>query len=189
MSSVSVPPRVWDLVVEKSRRGTFTELLESEPFDWVWLLSLSPELHWGPFGMEVSHGVVPGLSGVSIKLPSVSLLSSSPVWDSDSLHKIFRVEVLSPNMVHDIWLLVEFLTVEVLNSDSDFSTFLNMESIGTECNVWISPSDCVGNNLFNLVSWVEDQFNPSSSTSVSNVVLEWSAQLSLAHEVVAYHFV
>ena len=84
--------------------------------------------------MEVSHGVVPGLSGVSIKLPSVSLLSSSPVWDSetlvecswpsvetgvsDSLHKIFRVEVLSPNMVHDIWLLVEFLTVEVLNSDS-----------------------------------------------------------------------
>jgi len=99
------------------------------------------------------------------------------------------MEVLSPNMVHDIWLLVEFLTVEVLNSDSDFSCFLYMESVGNECNVWMHPSDSVGNNLFNLVSWVEDQLNPSGSTSVSNVVLEWSAQLSLAHEVVAYHFV
>ena len=84
--------------------------------------------------MEVSHGVVPGLSGVSIKLPSVSLLCGGPVWNSEtlvecswpsvetgvsySLKKILWMEVLSPNMVHDIWLLVEFLTVEVLNSDS-----------------------------------------------------------------------
>jgi hypothetical protein len=42
------------------------------------------------------------------------------------------VEVLSPDMVHDIWLLVEFLTVEVLNSDSDFSCLFNMESIGNK---------------------------------------------------------
>lgn len=155
--------------------------------------------------MEVSHGVVPGLSGVSIDLPSVSLLCGSPVWDSEtlvecswlsvetgvsySLDKIFWMEVLSPNMVHDIWLLVEFLTVEVLNSDSDFSCFLYMESVGTECNVWMHPSNSVGNNLFDLVSWVEDQLNPSCSSSVSNVVLDWSAQLSLTHEVVAYHFV
>lgn len=84
--------------------------------------------------MEVSHGVVPGLSRVSIKLPAISLLCGGPVWDSetlvkcswssvetgvsDSLEKIFWMEVLSPNVVHDIWLLVEFLTVEVLNSDS-----------------------------------------------------------------------
>jgi hypothetical protein len=84
--------------------------------------------------VEVSHGVVPGLSGVSIKLPAISLLGGSPVWDSetlvecswssvetgvsDSLEEIFWMEVLSPNVVHDIWLLVEFLTVEVLNSDS-----------------------------------------------------------------------
>lgn len=84
--------------------------------------------------MEVSHGVVPGLSGVSINLPSVSLLGGGPVWDSEtlvecswlsvetgvsySLKKIFWVEVLSPDVVHDVWLLVEFLTVEVLDSDS-----------------------------------------------------------------------
>lgn len=99
------------------------------------------------------------------------------------------MEVLSPNMVHDIWLLVEFLTVEVLNSDSDFSAFLYMEFVGAECNVWVCPSETVGNDLFNLVSWVEDQLNPSSSSSVSNVVLERSAHPSLAHKVVAYHFV
>lgn len=109
-------------------------MLKSEPFDWVWLLSLSPELHWGPFRVEVSHGVIPSLSGVSIDLPSVSLLSGGPVWDSEtlvegswssvetgvsnSLKKIFWMEVLSPDVVHDIWFLVEFLTVEVLNSDS-----------------------------------------------------------------------
>lgn len=64
-------------------------------------------------------------------------------------------------MVHDIWLLVEFLTVEVLNSDSDFSAFLYMEFVGAECNIWVCPSETVRNDLFNLVSWVEDQLNPS----------------------------
>ena len=36
-----------------------------------------------------------------------------------------------------------------------------MESVGTECNIWMHPSNGVGNNLFDLVSWVEDQLNPS----------------------------
>jgi hypothetical protein len=103
--------------------------------------------------VEVSHGVIPGLSGVGIDLPSVSLLCGSPVWDSEtlvecswlsvetgvsySLEEIVWMEVLSPNVVHDIWLLVEFLTVEVLNSDSDLSCLFYMESVGAECNVWM----------------------------------------------------
>jgi len=103
--------------------------------------------------VEVSHGVIPSLSGVSIDLPSVSLLSGGPVWDSEtlvegswssvetgvsnSLKKIFWMEVLSPDVVHDIWFLVEFLTVEVLNSDSNLSAFLYMESVGNECKIWM----------------------------------------------------
>ena len=109
-------------------------MLKSEPLDNVWLLSLSPELHWGPFGVELSHGVVPSLSGVSIDLPSVSVFSGGPVWNlesleesswssveryiSYSLEKGLWMEVLSEDVVHHVWLLVEFLAIEVLNSNT-----------------------------------------------------------------------
>jgi hypothetical protein len=62
MAIVSEPSWVWYLVVEKSAGCTFTELLESEPLDNVWLLSLSPELHWCPLRVKFSHSVIPSLS-------------------------------------------------------------------------------------------------------------------------------
>ena len=62
MTIVSQPSWVWNLVVEKSAGRTFSELLKSEPLNNVWLLSLSPELHWGPLRVELSHGIVPSLS-------------------------------------------------------------------------------------------------------------------------------
>lgn len=62
MAIMSQPSWVWNLVVEKSAGCTFTELLESEPLDNVWLLSLSPELHWCPLRVELSHSIVPSLS-------------------------------------------------------------------------------------------------------------------------------
>ena len=77
--------------------------------------------------MEISHGVIPGLSGVGIDLPAVSLLSGGPVWDSvsfengswlsvesnfsDSLKQGVGVEVLSINVVHEVWLFVELVHV------------------------------------------------------------------------------
>lgn len=85
MSIVSEPGWVWDLVVEKSGGSSFTELLKSKPLNNIWLLSLSEELHWGPLSGQVSHGVLPSLSGVSINLPSISLVCGSPVWDSETL--------------------------------------------------------------------------------------------------------
>jgi hypothetical protein len=36
-----------------------------------------------------------------------------------------------------------------------------MEFVGAESNVWMCPSQGVGDDLFSLVSWVEDQLNPS----------------------------
>jgi hypothetical protein len=62
MTIVSEPSWVWYLVIEKSTGSSFTELLESEPLDNVWLLSFSPELHWCPLRVELSHSVVPSLS-------------------------------------------------------------------------------------------------------------------------------
>jgi hypothetical protein len=67
-------------------------------------------------------------------LPSVSVFRGSPVWHlesleqsswssverniSNSLEEGLWMEILSENMVHNIWLLVEFLAIEVLDSNS-----------------------------------------------------------------------
>ena len=131
---VSEPGWVWNLVVEESGRGTLTELLKSEPLDDIWLLSLTPELHWSPLSTEISHGILPCLSRVSINLPSISLLGSGPVWNfetledsswssvegdvSYSLQEGLWMEILSIDVVHDIWLLVEFVAVEILDSNA-----------------------------------------------------------------------
>jgi hypothetical protein len=80
------------------------------------------------------HCVLPSLSGVSIEFPTVVLLGSSPVRDfealeegtgasievhlTDTLKKGIRVEVLSENMMLNIGLLVEFIAIEVLNSNT-----------------------------------------------------------------------
>ena len=134
MAVMSQPSWVWHLVVEKSTRCSLTELLKSEPLNNVWLLSFSPELHWGPFRVEFSHSVVPSLSGIGIDLPSISVLGGGPVWNlesleegswssvegdiSHSLEEGLWMEVLSIDVVHHIWLLVEFLAIEVLNSNT-----------------------------------------------------------------------
>lgn len=62
VTSVSMPPWLWDLIVEESRRHALSKLFESEPFDYVWFLSLTKELHRGPLRVELVHGVVPSLS-------------------------------------------------------------------------------------------------------------------------------
>ncbi len=80
------------------------------------------------------HGVVPSLSGVGIELPSVILLSGSPVGNletleessgssvelnlSNSFEEGLRVEVLSINMMLNVRLLVEFIAIEILNSNT-----------------------------------------------------------------------
>jgi len=80
------------------------------------------------------HGVVPSLSGVGIEFPSVLLLSGGPVGDletleegsgssvelnfSYSLEEGLRVEVLSKNVMLNVRLLVEFIAIEILNSNT-----------------------------------------------------------------------
>ena len=44
---------------------------------------------------------------------------------------------------------------------TNLSGLLDVESIGDECQVWMSKSHEVGNLHLNLVSWVEEQLDPT----------------------------
>jgi len=99
------------------------------------------------------------------------------------------MEILSINVVHHIWLLVEFLAIEVLDSNSDFSSLLNMESVGNESEIWVEESHNVGHLQFEFVSWVEKELDPSLSSFSLNVVLDRSSDLSFTEECPVDHFV
>jgi hypothetical protein len=80
------------------------------------------------------HGVLPSLSGVSIELPAVLLLSGGPVGDlealeegtrlsvetdiTDTLKEGIGVEVLGEDVMLNVGLFVEFIAIEVLNSNT-----------------------------------------------------------------------
>ena len=134
VTTVSEPSGLGDLVVEEARGVTFTPLLKSEPVQDVRLESLTGELHRSPLTVQVVHGVFPSLSGVSIELPAVLLLSGCPVGNlealeegsgvsveadiTDALMESSGVEVLSEDVVLNVRLLVEFIAIEILNSNT-----------------------------------------------------------------------
>lgn len=134
VTTVSEPSGLGNLVVEETRGVTLAPLLKSEPVEDVWLESLTSELHGCPLTVQVMHGVFPCLSGVSIKLPAVALLSGGPVGHSEpledgsgvsveadftnALKKTIGMEVLSEDVMLNVWLLVEFIAIEILNSNT-----------------------------------------------------------------------
>jgi len=125
---------LWDFVVEETGTVTTAPLLETEPLENVWLLSHTRELGWSPLSLHVVHGVFPSCTGVNIVFPAVELLGGSPVWDlealedcawlsvetdiTDTFEKGLWMEVLSKDVVHNIWLLVESIVIDVLNADA-----------------------------------------------------------------------
>ena len=131
---MSVPPWVWQLIVEQTRTESLSKLFSSEPVQGIWLNSRSPELHGSSLGVKVVESFVPSLSGINIEFPAVSALRGGPVWDSvalkdssgsaikgdvsDSLLERRGVEVLCVEMVHVVGLLVELLIIKVFDSDA-----------------------------------------------------------------------
>jgi len=109
-----------------------------------------------------------------------SSCSSIEVDISYSLEKGVGVEVLSINMEHEVRLLMEFLTIKVLNSNTNFSTFFNVESIGNVTNIWVDESHDVRYLHLQVASWVEKDFQPSLSWHGSEIISEGSANLSFA---------
>ena len=58
-----------------------------------------------------------------------------------------------------------------------------MESVGDVEEVRMNEADCLRNILLELVPWVVNQFNPTLARCLmSDVVLEWSANLTLAQK-------
>lgn len=131
---MSVPLNIWNFIIEKSWRQSFSELFKSKPLNDVWLLSLSKEWHWSTFVIEISHCIIPSLSWVGIYLPSMSFFSCCPVWNSESFEdcswssvewcisysfqKSFWMEILCVNVEHEVWFFVEFLKVKIFNSNA-----------------------------------------------------------------------
>lgn len=159
MATMSPPEGLRLFVVEKSGSKSVSELFPTEPLERVRFITVSHELGRSPFRVEIVHGVIPGLAGVDIVLPSVLLFSLGPVGNSESLEhgaglsvesdityaleESGGVEVLSVQMVHDVRLLVEFVMVNVLDTETSFSGFLDMEAVGDEEQVRMCELDSV----------------------------------------------
>lgn len=156
--------------------------------------TLSCELHRGGLSSEISKGVIPGISGVSINFPSVSLLGSGPIRDAETLEErsllsvegnfsytlsqSFGVEILSIDVIHVIWFFVELIHIKVFNSNTDFTSLFNVEPIGYECEVRMGEPDDIAENGFNSVSRVEQDFDPSDLSLGSQLMIEGSGYLS-----------
>lgn len=156
--------------------------------------TLSCELHRGGLSSEISKGIIPGISGVCINFPSVSLLGSGPIRDAETLEErsllsvegnfsytlsqSFGVEILSIDVIHVIWFFVELIHIKVFNSNTDFTSLFNVEPIGYECEVRMGEPDDIAENGFNSVSRVEQDFDPSDLSLGSQLMIEGSGYLS-----------
>jgi len=135
MTLVASPGHLGGLVVEETgTESTGNRVLETEPLKGVRFLTLTSELLGSPFGLQVVHGVVPGLARVCIDIPAVLGLVLSPIWDtetledsswatierniSDTLKKSVWVEVLSVHVMHHIRFFVELVAIDVLDTKS-----------------------------------------------------------------------
>ena len=65
------------------------------------------------------------------------------------------MEVLGICVPHEVWFLMELIAIEILNTNTDFSTLLNVEPEGHESNVWMDKSHDVRDLDLELISWVE----------------------------------
>lgn len=85
---------------------------------------------------------------------------------------------MSIDVIHKVWLFVELIHIEVFNSNTNFSGLFNMEPIGNECDVRMGEPDDIAENGFNSVSRIEQDFDPSDLSLGSQIMIEWSGNLS-----------
>jgi len=92
-------------------------------------------------------------------------------------------------MMHKVWFFMELITVKVLDSNTNFSRLFNMESICDKGKIWVDESHDVGHSHLKLISWVEQDLNPSLLSFLSQVVSDWTANFSLAHQSTVESFI
>lgn len=146
MTLLTSPAHLGHLVVEETILEATSPILKAQPLKRVGLLTLTGELFGGPFGLNVMHGVVPGLARVGINVPAVLVLVLGPVGHaealedspgasverdvSDALEQSIRVEVLRVNVMHDIGLLVELVAVYIFDTKSYIIIKIKISTIG-----------------------------------------------------------
>jgi len=138
MTSISPPGfytcQLRNFIVKETASKTATELFKTEPLKNVWLLTISCKLLRSPFRMHIVHCVIPSSARVLINFPAVLFIWGCPIWYFETFKQCTRLsvetnitytfkkccwmEVLSINMEHDVRLLVEFIVVDILNTQS-----------------------------------------------------------------------
>ena len=146
VASLAPPAHLRNLIVEETILEAASPVLEAEPLERVWLLTLTSELFGSPFGLKIKHGVVPGLAGVCIDVPAVFVLILSPVryaetledgpgtsvegHVTDALKQSVWMEVLGVNVMHNVRLLVELVAVYILDTKSYIIIKIKISTIG-----------------------------------------------------------
>jgi len=196
VASLASPAHLRNLIVEETILEAASPVLEAEPLERVWLLTLTSELFGSPFGLKIKHGVVPGLAGVCIDVPAVFVLILSPVGYAetledgpgtsveghvtDALKQSVWVEVLGVNVMHDVRLLVELVAVYILDTKSCLSSLLDVEPVSDEEEVGVDEAHRLANVLLQSRAGVKAELDPALVSLMSNVVLQWSSDLALA---------
>jgi len=99
---------------------------------------------------------------------------------TDALEQSIRVEVLGVDVVHNVGLLVEFVAIDILDTNTSFASFLDVEFVGHSKDVGVGEFHSVRDVLLNAGAWVENQLNPAGAALMTQVVLEGTADLALA---------
>lgn len=189
---------VGNLVVEEALAVAVTVLLHAEPLKDVGLLALTAELSRGPLSTQVLLGLIPGLAGVKVDVPAVEVLSLGPVGNTEALEntaglavegnlthtleKGLGVEVLRVQVEHNVGLLVELVTVNVLDADACFSGFLGVEPVGEGGEVGLHEAVGVGDVLLGAGAGVADEFDPALLVLGAHVVAHGFADDAAASE-------
>lgn len=134
MSLSSKPVYLRLLIEEESGRKTLTHLLPTEPLDRVGLSSFTDEVHWSSFSVEIFESIFPSFTRIGINLPSVSLFSSCPLGNSESLEECswlsvetnfsdsfsqcLRMEMLSINVMLVVWFFMELVDIEIFDTNT-----------------------------------------------------------------------
>lgn len=99
------------------------------------------------------------------------------------------MEVLSVDVELDVGFFMEFLMIEVLYSNACFSCLFNVEPVSAEGKVGVDEPEEARQVQFRLVPRIVHELQPPKRSLLLDVVLEWSANLSLVKKSAIYESV
>ena len=92
------------------------------------------------------------------------------------------MEVLRIDVIHEVWLLVELVHVEVLDTDADLAGLLDVELVRNEGEVGVHKLHERADDRLELVARVEKDLNPANLTLGADVVPDRAVDLPLVED-------